>query len=161
MRWLGGQLELQGLQGELRTRKQRKAQLEAQLADLTSQRRILRAEDRNARDFVVKQLDFERDLIRREAEELKTERTFKQSRLEKTEQYKIPIETSLNMYRLEYLEITPHKEVEYLKRRLFQINKELEENSRKRALKEAVATIYVDLDGTRAKSTLEAQEVEL
>ena len=65
------------------------------------------------------------------------------------------------MYRLEYLEITPHKEVEYLKRRLFQINKELEENSRKRALKEAVATIYVDLDGTRAKSTLEAQEVEL
>lgn len=71
------------------------------------------------------------------------------------------ISTHLNIYRKEYLDIPVQKETDCLKRRIFNIGKEIEEIARKKSLKETAATLYADLEGTRTKSSLETEEVEL
>lgn len=71
------------------------------------------------------------------------------------------INTQLNLYRKEFLDLPVQKESDSLKRRIFNIGKEIEEIGRKRALKETAATLYADLEGTRTKSSLETEEVEL
>ena len=71
------------------------------------------------------------------------------------------INTQLNLYRKEFLDLPVQKESDCLKRRIFNIGKEIEEIGRKRALKETAATLYADLEGTRTKSSLESEEVEL
>ncbi len=47
------------------------------MGDLLTRRRILRAEDRNTRDHLVKQLEFERDFLLKEAVSLGKEQDFK------------------------------------------------------------------------------------